>query len=230
VSVDLETFSPRPSVRGKGSHGGYCGPAVKPIALHLLSAVAGDPQIKIPVSGIGGIATWTDAAEFIALGAGTVQVCTAAMHYGFRIIEDLCDGLSNWMDERNYKQIEDFRGRAVPNVSKWEDLDLNYHLVASIDYDKCIGCELCWTACEDGAHQAIRRLERNNGNHVVEIIDEACVGCNLCSQVCPVDGCITMKELPNEFPSTTWKQFSAGTGDLAPRSDHFHTASWPSKA
>jgi dihydropyrimidine dehydrogenase (NAD+) subunit PreA len=229
VSVDLETFSPRPSVNGKGSHGGYCGPAVKPIALHLLSAVTGDPQVKIPVSGIGGIATWTDAAEFIALGAGNVQVCTAAMHYGFRIVEDLSDGLSNWMDERGYRRIDDFRGRAVPNVTKWEDLDLNYHLVASINYDKCIGCELCWTACEDGAHQAIRRNERNNGNHVVEIIDEACVGCNLCSQVCPVDNCITMKEVPNEFESTSWKQYMAGKGELAPRSEHFHTAEWTSR-
>jgi len=229
VSVDLETFSPRPSVGGKGSHGGYCGPAVKPIALHLLSAVTGDPRVKIPVSGIGGIATWQDAAEFIALGSGTVQVCTAAMHYGFRIVEDLADGLSNWMDERGYRSLQEFRGRAVPNVTKWEELDLNYHLVASINQDKCIGCELCWTACEDGAHQAIRRNERNSGNPVVEIIDEACVGCNLCSQVCPVDNCITMKELPNEFAPTTWKQYSAGKSELAPRSVHFHTAEWTSK-
>ena len=226
VSVDLDTFAPRPSVRGKGSHGGYCGPAVKPIALHLLSAVTGDAQVKIPVSGIGGIASWTDAAEFIALGSGTVQVCTAAMHYGFRIVEDLADGLSNWMDDRGYERIDDFRGRAVPNIAKWEELDLNYHTVASINYDKCIGCELCWTACEDGAHQAIRRHGRTNGKAVVEIIDEACVGCNLCSQVCPVDNCITMKEVSNEFAPTTWKQYAAGKGELAPRSDHFHTASW----
>jgi len=226
VGVDLDSFAPRPAVRGTGSHGGYCGPAVKPIALHLLSAVTGDPAVKIPVSGIGGIASWNDAAEFIALGAGTVQVCTAAMHYGFRIVEDLCDGLSNWMDDRGYANIDAFRGRAVPNVTKWENLDLNYQLVASIDYDKCIGCELCFTACEDGAHQAIRRHARNNGNAVVEIIEEACVGCNLCSQVCPVDGCITMKEVPNEFGSTTWKQYTAGQGKLAPRSEHFHTASW----
>jgi dihydropyrimidine dehydrogenase (NAD+) subunit PreA len=134
------------------------------------------------------------------------------------------------MDERGYRRLEEFRGRAVPNVTKWEDLDLNYHVVASIDYDKCIGCELCWTACEDGAHQAIRRHERNNGNPVVEIIEEACVGCNLCSQVCPVDGCITMKEVPNEFAPTTWKQFTGGRGALAPRSEHFHTATWGSKA
>jgi dihydropyrimidine dehydrogenase (NAD+) subunit PreA len=229
VSVDLDTFSPRPSVRGKGSHGGYCGPAVKPIALHLLSAVTSDPQVTIPVSGIGGISSWNDAAEFISLGSTTVQVCTAAMHYGFRIVEDLADGLSNWMDERGYKNIEAFRGRAVPNVTKWEELDLNYHLVASINYDKCIGCELCWTACEDGAHQAIKRHARNNGNAVVEIVEEACVGCNLCSQVCPVDGCITMKEVPNEFASTSWKQFTAGKGELAPRSEHLHTAEWTNR-
>ena len=229
VGVDLDSFAPRPSVRGKGSHGGYCGPAVKPIALHLLSAVTGDGKVTVPVSGIGGIASWQDAAEFIALGSGTVQVCTAAMHYGFRIVEDLSDGLANWMDDRGYRTLSDFRGRAVPNIAKWEDLDLNYHLVASIDQDKCIGCELCWTACEDGAHQAIKRHMRNNGGPVVEIVEHACVGCNLCSQVCPVEGCITMKEVPNEFPSTTWKEYQAGKGELAPRSEHFHTAEWSSK-
>ncbi len=231
VGVDLDSFAPQPVVGGRSSHGGYCGPAVKPIALHLVSAVAGDAQVKIPISGIGGIATWRDAAEFIALGAGSVQVCTAVMHYGFRIVEDLIDGLNNWMDERGHRTLADVRGRAVPKVVKWEDLDLNYHLVASIDQDKCIKCELCWVACEDGAHQAIRRLERReagNGKRepVVEIIEEACVGCNLCAAVCPVQGCITMEPVPNDYAPVTWKEYAAGKGRLAPRSEHFHTATW----
>jgi dihydropyrimidine dehydrogenase (NAD+) subunit PreA len=226
VAVDLETFAPAPAVGGKSSHGGYCGPAVKPIALHLVSAVANDPHVKIPISGIGGISTWRDAAEFIALGAGTLQVCTAVMHYGFRIVEDLIDGLSNWMDERGHRGLADVRGRALPNVVKWEDLDLNYHLIARIDQDTCIKCELCWTACEDGAHQAIRRLPRDNGGPVVEIIEEACVGCNLCAAVCPVQGCITMEQVANDFAPVTWKQYAAGKGKLAPRSEHFHTATW----
>ncbi len=153
MGVDLTTFAPRPVVGGKSSHGGYCGPAVKPIALHLLSTVA--KNSRLPISGIGGIGYWNDAAEHISLGATTVQVCTAAMHYGFRIVEDMIDGLSQYMDDRGYRTIEDFRGRAVPNVKDWGDLDLNYKVIAEINAELCIGCQLCYVACEDGAHQCI---------------------------------------------------------------------------
>ncbi|MFZ0910025.1 MAG: NAD-dependent dihydropyrimidine dehydrogenase subunit PreA, partial [Candidatus Acidiferrales bacterium] len=155
MGVDLENFAPRPNVGGKSSHGGYCGPAVKPIALHLVSSVA--KKVKIPIVGIGGIGNWIDAAEHIALGATTVQVCTAAMHYGFRIVEDMADGLAAYMDDHGYRTIEDFRGRAVPNVMDWGDLNLNYKIIADIDKGLCIGCQLCYVACEDGAHQCIER-------------------------------------------------------------------------
>lgn len=226
VGVDLDSLTPLPDVGGKSSHGGYCGPAVKPIALHLLSAVAGDEEVGVPISGIGGIATWRDAAEFIALGSRTLQVCTAVMHYGFRVVEDMIDGLSGWMDDRGYATLDDFRGAAVPKVAKWEDLDLNYHLVAKIDQAACIHCELCWVACEDGAHQAIRRHLREDGGAVVEIIDEACVGCNLCAEVCPVQGCITMEQITHGHEPVTWRELVAKKGKLAPRPDHFHTAVW----
>src|SRR5438067_9473957 len=153
MGVDLETMIPHPNVNGMAAHGGYCGPAVKPIALNMVSELARDAEIGIPISGIGGIQTWKDAAEFLLLGATTVQVCTAVMHYGYRIVEDMIDGLSNWMDEKGFATIEDFRGLSLPKVTDWKHLDLNYKIVARIDRDKCIGCDLCYIACWDGAHQ-----------------------------------------------------------------------------
>jgi dihydropyrimidine dehydrogenase (NAD+) subunit PreA len=219
MSVDLESFAPTPNVAGKSSHGGYCGPAVKPIALHLISSVA--KKIKIPVVGIGGIGNWRDAAEHIAVGATCVQVCTAAMHYGFRIVEDMADGLAAYMDDHAYGRIEDFRGRAIPNVLDWGDLDLNYKVIARIDRELCIGCQLCYAACEDGAHQAIERADATGGGkkntngmgvHVPRIIDEECVGCNLCALVCPVDRCITMVQVDTGLPPMSWKQRTGQAG------------------
>jgi dihydropyrimidine dehydrogenase (NAD+) subunit PreA len=220
MGVDLETFAPRPNVGGKSSHGGYCGPAVKPIALHLLSSVA--KKVKIPIVGIGGIGYWNDAAEHIALGASMVQVCTAAMHYGFRVVEDMIDGLSAYMDDHGYRTIEDFRGRAVANVRDWGDLDLNYKIIADIRQDLCIGCQLCYVACEDGAHQCIapysaagdaKKNPNGMGVHVPRIIEDECVGCNLCALVCPVDGCITMKQLPTGRPFESWNMRMRDRGE-----------------
>jgi dihydropyrimidine dehydrogenase (NAD+) subunit PreA len=162
TGIDLDTFEPRPMVDGKSSHGGYCGPAVKPIALNMCQQIQADPLSMLPLSGIGGIATWRDAAEFILLGCGNVQVCTAAMHYGYRIVEDMADGLLDWMAQKGFETIEDFRGLSLPNVKEWKQLNLNYRVVASIDAAKCIGCQLCYTACWDGAHQCIH-LDRADG-------------------------------------------------------------------
>jgi dihydropyrimidine dehydrogenase (NAD+) subunit PreA len=208
MGVDLETFAPRPTVRGKSSHGGYCGPAVKPIALNMVTACA--KRVNIPVSGIGGVATWRDAAEFITLGARSVQVCTAVMHYGFRIVEDMIDGLSEYLDRKGFGSAKELEGRALENVTDWGNLDLNYKIIAEIDAAKCIGCHLCYVACEDGAHQCIEEYPRSNGGdgnsvlRVPRIIEEECVGCNLCALVCPVEGCITMKELDTGQPVVSW--------------------------
>jgi dihydropyrimidine dehydrogenase (NAD+) subunit PreA len=233
TGIDLDTLQPNPNVDGKSSHGGYCGPAVKPIALNMVQQVMADPQSALPLSGIGGIANWRDAAEFILLGCTTVQVCTAAMHYGYRIVEDMQDGL---------------RGRSLPTVVSWNQLNLNYQIVARIHEDLCIGCQLCYTACWDGAHQCIhldrtspkpdttltpamveaeaaRRISTTpipkldagsiHSNAVTPLeriprVDEHhCVGCNLCSLVCPVEGCITMERVDNGLAPQTWAERSA---------------------
>ena len=126
------------------------------------------------------------------------------MHYGFKIIDDLIDGLSNWMDDQGHANIESIRGRAVPNVANWNQLDLNYKTIASIDQDKCIECGLCYVTCEDTAHQAIAQTKDDNGERTYEIIDDECVGCNLCYLVCPVEDCITMVEVENGQPYMNW--------------------------
>ncbi len=196
TGVDLDRMAPEPVVDGRGTHGGLCGPAVKPIALRMVADIARDPRTAgLPVSGIGGIATWRDAAEFIALGAGTVQVCTAAMHRGFRIVEDMLSGLSNWMDGKAYATVDAMRGRAVPNYVHWSDLNLAFKTIAHIDQNLCIRCGLCHIACEDTAHQAIAKL-RAHGSRRYEVIEAECVGCNLCAHVCPVEQCITMVAQP----------------------------------
>jgi dihydropyrimidine dehydrogenase (NAD+) subunit PreA len=209
MGIDLDTLEPRPMVDGMSSHGGYCGPAVKPIALNMVSAIAKHPKIGIPISGIGGIATWQDAAEFLLLGATSVQVCTAIMHYGFRLAEDLVDGLSNWMDERGFRTLADVRGRSLPRIQDWGDLNLNYKVIAEIDHAKCVGCHLCYVACEDGAHQSIRL---NNGGKVPEILEEKCVGCNLCMLVCPIPACISMKKIETGRPSQSWREYQEKLG------------------
>jgi len=206
VGIDLETYTPYPMVDGKGTNGGYCGPAVKPIALNMLKELAQHPDIsKIPISGIGGIETWRDVVEFILLGATSVQVCTAVMHYGFGIVREMEAGLRQFMEEKNYQTIYDFAGKALPNVTEWKHLNLKHKVVAEINADKCIGCELCYIACDDGAHQAIA-LSKDAKIRIPSIIDENCVGCNLCSLVCPVEGCITMVKKDDGKQQLTWEE------------------------
>jgi dihydropyrimidine dehydrogenase (NAD+) subunit PreA len=205
TGVDLDTFEISPNIGGKGGHGGYAGPAVKPIALNMLSSVASDEAVKraaLPISAMGGITTWKDAAEFLLLGAGSLQVCTAVMHYGFRIIEDLCDGLSNWMDAKGFRSIDEVRAKSLPHLSDFKDFDLSFRAVARIDSGKCIQCNLCYVACNDTAHQCIDLTP-----HPV-VREEDCVGCRLCYNICPVDHCISMVEEPSGRTSITWDELA----------------------
>jgi dihydropyrimidine dehydrogenase (NAD+) subunit PreA len=231
VGVDLETLQVTPSIGGKGGHGGYAGPAVKPIALNMLTALGTDEKIaasRVPISGMGGISTWQDAAEFLLLGATSLQVCTAVMHYGFRIIEDLSDGLSNWMDSKGFASIDELRGRSLRGISDFKNLDLAFRAVARINPDACIKCNLCYVACNDTAHQCIDLVTadgevvapfayhvRSNGKRQAvdlrpqaRVREQDCVGCRLCYNVCPVEKCIEMVELPPSRPSVTWDELS----------------------
>ncbi len=231
TQVNLDTLVPEPSVGGKSSHGGYAGPAVKPIALHMTQACAADAEVGLPVSGIGGIGNWRDAAEFLALGCGSVQVCTAIMHHGFRVVADMIEGLNDYLDAKGIAGVKQFIGTALPNVQPWEALDLNYQRVARIDYATCIGCNLCYIACEDGAHQSIGLVDpapfgngpgRASGKPIPQIIKELCVGCNLCALVCPVDGCITMVDANPGALKMSWDEYQAGLvrGDQKPIPPH----------
>jgi len=149
--------------------------------MNMVAQIARNGETSdVPISAIGGVTTWRDAAEFMALGAGNVQVCTAAMTYGFKIVEEMISGLSQWMDEKSYSSVDQFVGRAVPKVIDWQYLNLNYVTKARINQDDCIKCGRCYAACEDTSHQAITMSE----DRVFDVRDDECVACNLCINVC----------------------------------------------
>lgn len=209
VGVDLDTWDTMPNVNGKGAHGGYCGPAVKPIALNMLGECARNPEIDIPISGIGGISNWKDTVEFMLMGASGVQICTAAMHHGFRIIEDMVEGLDNYLEEKGISSVQDIIGGSVHKYTNWSELDLNHKVVARINNDVCINCNKCHIACEDTSHQCIDMLKNDQGDEYLKVDEQECVGCNLCSIVCPVEGAIDMVNLPQTAPPMSWHERQA---------------------
>ena len=205
IGVDINRMVIEPRVGELSSNGGYCGAAVKPIALHMCAALGRNEEFNIPVSGIGGVTNWRDAVEFILLGSSSVQVCTEVMLRGYRVVEDMIEGLENYMIEQGVETIPEIVGKALPSFESWGNLDLNYETVAKIDESKCIGCYDCVVACQDGAHQCI--FPAADGEVRVPFIDESeCVGCNLCEIVCPVPDCITMVQVDNGFAPATWNE------------------------
>ena len=177
--VDIHTFVPYPSVDGGSAFQGLSGAAVKPVALRTVAQIAG--AVDIPYSGIGCISTWPDAVEFILCGASSLQVCSAVMHHGYRIINDLTAGLLNYMEEMGFATIGDFCGKALPNIHRHNDLSRAYKLYSSPDPDKCVGCGRCAAVCADSAYSAIHLDEDRRA-----IVDkEKCDGCGLCRGICP---------------------------------------------
>jgi len=182
TNVDLDTLIPEPQVNGKSSLGGYSGRAVKPIALRYIGEMTTCNDLNdMYFSGIGGIYTFSDALEFMLLGCSSVQLTTAVMEYGYRIIDDLILGLKIYMKEKNYSNVSDFIGMSKNNLINNDKLDKETIEFPKFNYDKCIGCGRCHISCRDGGHNAIKFDEKRK-----PILDASkCVGCQLCKLVCP---------------------------------------------
>ncbi|MHB8276080.1 MAG: NAD-dependent dihydropyrimidine dehydrogenase subunit PreA [Candidatus Humimicrobiaceae bacterium] len=197
TEVDLDIYSGLPVVNGKSSISGYSGKAVKPVALRFIAQMSKDPLLKgILISGIGGIETWDDAVQFLLVGASNLQVCTAVMQYGYRIVEDMISGLSYWMKEKDIHSLQEIVGAALPNIVPVEQIERDFMVHPHFNHEKCIGCGRCVISCSDGGHQAINWISEKRK----PVLDkEKCVGCGLCGLICPIEKCITPGEI--EFHS-----------------------------
>lgn len=194
--VDLDARVPLPNVGGKSSTSGYSGMSVKPFALRFVSDMARTPELKIPISGMGGLYTWIDAAEFLLLGATTLQCTTGILQHGYRIVEDMIEGLQDYMLDHGYATVKDLVGKALDNVVDPSELSHAQQAISVIDEERCVGCGQCFLSCRDGAAQAISMSAERKA-----VVDEdACFGCLMCKHICPVEGCISYKVVPHHGP------------------------------
>lgn len=189
TAVDLETLVPLPNVAGKSAASGYSGSACKPIALRFLADLFMDKDFNLPISGMGGIYTWIDAAEFLLMGATTLQVTTSILNHGYRVVEDMCEGLQYYMAEHGYASLKDMIGKALPNVTDPSHLSHETQAISVIDKEKCVGCGQCYLSCRDGGAFAISL----DADRKAQVDEDKCFGCLMCKHVCPVDGAISYK-------------------------------------
>lgn len=192
TNIDLDNFTPMPNIHGHSAATGFSGPAVKPVAMRYVSDLYNSKQLDLPISAIGGIETWIDALHFLLLGATNIQVTSAIMRYGYRIVEDMIEGLTDFMNDRNIGSLDELIGQAARKIVDPSEFDTRHQVVAVVDPEKCIGCGQCFISCRDGANQAMKF------NAVIrkgEVDETRCVGCLLCKHVCPVWDCISYKEV-----------------------------------
>jgi dihydropyrimidine dehydrogenase (NAD+) subunit PreA len=192
TDVDVNSVIPLPNIHGNSGITGLSGAVVKPIAFRFVAKLYNSKELGLPISAIGGTQTWRDALQFLLLGGTTVQVTTAIMRYGYRIVEDMIEGLSDYMIDNNIKSLHDIIGKAAQKIIDPTNFNTRYQVVSEITADKCIGCGQCYFACYDGANQAI---EFDAVKRLAKVNTERCIGCTLCKHVCPVLGCIDVKEV-----------------------------------
>lgn len=184
MNINLTDFSSAPQVDGKSCVGGYSGKTVKPIALRFIHDMKKHPDLRdTPISGMGGIETWRDAAEFLALGCTNLQITTSVMQYGYRIIEDLIAGLSSYLGERKFSSVQEMVGMALLNLVPADQLNRHSISYPKFNRSQCIGCGRCYLSCFDGGHQALA-IDETEGKP--QLLPKKCVGCQLCTVVCPV--------------------------------------------
>ena len=183
MGLDPDTFVSSPDVHGMSATGGYSGNAVKPIALRFIAEMGNNRNLSgMHISGMGGIETWRDALDFLLLGAGSLQVTTAVMKYGNRIIEDLTSGLEYYLKDKGYVNVKDIVGLGLSHISDTTDvLERDTVVFPLFDKSKCAGCGRCVISCSDGGHQALTMKEDRS----IKLDGGKCVGCHLCALVCP---------------------------------------------
>lgn len=194
--VGLNDLVPKPNIFGIGAISGTSGPAVKPIGLHFIADMAKCEELNLPLSGIGGIETWIDALEYLLLGASTIQVCTGIIHFGYRIVEDMIEGLSDFMISKGVTRVKDLVGASLKHLDSTDKFDLKRQGVAGYDLDKCVGCGQCYIVCRDAGGQA---LEWDEKTRRPALIEDKCLSCMICSFICPVNDLITFREMPADW-------------------------------
>lgn len=182
MGVDVDTFVPYPDVQGSSTYSGLSGPATKPITLRTLAEIG--KHVDIPITATGGPVTWRDAVEMMLVGATTVQFCTAVMHYGYDIIDDLQDGLAFYLEEKGFEKPADLIGLSLGRIVSHGELRRGVKMISSLIEERCVKCDLCYIACRDGGHQAIKLEE---SDRLPRIDSERCLGCRLCVTVCPAE-------------------------------------------
>lgn len=191
TDIDIDSYVAQPNIYGKSGITGFSGTAGKPIGLRFVAELFNSQELHLPIGAIGGVKTWRDALHYILMGGTTVQVTTAIMQHGYRIVEDMIEGLSDYMLERGITSLHEIIGKAAKNLVDPSEFDVRHQVVSVINKDKCIGCGQCYISCQDGANQAIKFNE--DACRKAEVDESRCVGCTLCKHVCPVADCVTTK-------------------------------------